>query len=127
MNQIFNQIPQIPESFIKAYVEANGEIDEVMVEYDMTVESGYNNILSGGEESAYFLKTREDNTVIIHKVKSDKQYTAKDVHAQMKRSMYTIIKFMFNETSERDSKQVREYQSFMKANKIADKWIEENL
>lgn len=28
------QLPQIPQDFIKAYVKANGEIDEVLVEYE---------------------------------------------------------------------------------------------
>lgn len=60
-------LPQIPGSFIKAYVKANGEIDEVMVEY----EDMYKNIEDDGLDITYFtIKTREDNTVIIHKSKT---------------------------------------------------------
>jgi len=33
-NAWYNQLPQIPESFVEEYVEANGEITEVLVEYD---------------------------------------------------------------------------------------------
>jgi hypothetical protein len=68
-----NGIPQIPESFIKAYVEANGEIDEVMVEYeeDICINCGRqhcDNLACRGHEDIDELKTADDNTVIIHSV-----------------------------------------------------------
>jgi hypothetical protein len=59
---IENSLPKIPESFIKAYVEANGEIDEVMVEYEEEASYAY----SG--DTRYVIKTADDNTVIIHSV-----------------------------------------------------------
>jgi len=73
-----NKLPQIPESFIKAYVEANGEIDEVMVEYESDCvcdswaklsqcEFEYEqNNRRGMCSKPFRLKTRDDNTVIIH-------------------------------------------------------------
>ena len=48
--------PKIPQSFIEAYVKAEGKIDEVQVEYDLTVV---------GVPNLYDIRTREDNTVII--------------------------------------------------------------
>lgn len=62
-------LPQIPESFVKAYVEANGEIDEVQVEYE-----SFNSHHIGNER----LKTRDDNTVIIHKIKEE-MFTKQEV------------------------------------------------
>lgn len=59
-------LPQIPESFIKAYVEAQGDIKEVLVEY--VIGQGQEN----GETTSIkeWIKTREDNTIIIHRAKT---------------------------------------------------------
>jgi hypothetical protein len=53
-------VPQISESFVKAYVEANGNIKEVLVELKHPV-----TILIPNPP----LKLRPDNTVIIHQAK----------------------------------------------------------
>lgn len=72
-----HSIPEIPESFIRAYVEANGEIDEVMVEYhpNKWVKDGISRpVLDDGVvkdykgDWEYSVKTRDDNTVIIHRL-----------------------------------------------------------
>lgn len=56
--------PQIPDSFIKAYAESGGNIDEVMVEVE-------HNKRAKASEPQHVLKKRGDNTVIIHKADSD--------------------------------------------------------
>jgi len=63
----FFQVPQIPESFIKAYIEAQGNIKEVLVEYmkGVTIVDE-----KQWENNQLFIKTRNDNTVIIHRAKS---------------------------------------------------------
>ena len=54
-------VPQIQQSFIEDYVKAEGKIDEVMVEYDaMPADRAPN----GWD---VWLKTRDDNTIIIVK------------------------------------------------------------
>ncbi len=55
------RIPQIPDSFIKLFVEAQGNIKEVLVEYEIV------NIGGIGKHGLQ-LKLREDNTVIISPV-----------------------------------------------------------
>lgn len=76
-------MPQIPESFIKAYVEAKGEIKEVLVEYQ---EYANNNKVDSKESYQFYLKNnanfeykakiRPDNTVIIS---ASKTYTREDM------------------------------------------------
>lgn len=76
-SNIKHQIPQISESFVKAYVEVQG-IDEVQLEFEEYMTEGwiptYNNPdnqnLDKEAELDYILKLREDNTVIIHQVKT---------------------------------------------------------
>lgn len=65
-------LPLIPESFIQAYVKAEGKIDEVQVEYEEITEGKkpFQNILV--EQP----KTRDDNTIIIHQAKA---YTREEV------------------------------------------------
>ena len=73
----FFTMPQIPQSFIEAYVKAEGKIDKVMVECDVkTYDDWFKN---GGSPVPDKLKTREDNTVITSKVKED-MYTRDEVH-----------------------------------------------
>jgi len=73
-------IPQIPESFIKAYVESGGTIKEVLVEYEEQEE--YTTPQGNAERENYskhkvpYIKTREDNTVIISQAKT---YTREEV------------------------------------------------
>lgn len=63
---------QIPESFIEAYVHANGKIDEVMVEYA----ANWHKVPMMEGESP---KTKDDNTVIITPIKF-KTYTEQDMY-----------------------------------------------
>lgn len=74
-----NTLPLIPESFIKAYVEAQGNIKEVLVEYvDKGREEWVGDDYNG--EPQWFediqLKLRNDNTVIIHQAKT---YTREEI------------------------------------------------
>lgn len=54
------ELPQISESFVKAYVEALGNIKEVLVEYEA----------HWGIPSQWKVKLRPDNTIIIHQAKT---------------------------------------------------------
>lgn len=51
-------LPLIPESFIKAYVEAQGKIDSVQIEIIPETDLNY-----------ACIKTRDDNTCIVHTAK----------------------------------------------------------
>lgn len=53
-------VPQIPKSFIQDFVKVNGDINEVMVEFDMVNRGSLTSI------SDLKVKTRPDNTVITH-------------------------------------------------------------
>ncbi len=60
-------LPQIPQSFIKQYVEAGGSIDEIMVEQYYYAEA-----LNGSSlipHKVYKFRTDSNNCVIIHTVK----------------------------------------------------------
>jgi hypothetical protein len=68
-------LPQIPESFINTYVEANGDIDRMGVEFDewdftndclFSIESFDYPDIMGEYNFGLKLKLREDNTVIIN-------------------------------------------------------------
>jgi hypothetical protein len=63
----WKQLPQIPESFIKDYVEAQGNIKEVLVEYEKNNNSGGQHCPLGLDvnDDIYTIKLRPDNTVII--------------------------------------------------------------
>jgi len=60
----FKSLPQIPESFVKAYIESNGTITEVMVEYYDKAEKNNNN------EWCKEIKLRPDNTIIISQART---------------------------------------------------------
>lgn len=89
LDQLNLQIPQIPESFIKVYIEAynNGKpITEVDLEYE---ELSDDDMLRFGlnvenDEQWFRLKTRSDNTVIIHQSKT---YTRDDMKAAFRAGM----------------------------------------
>lgn len=66
-------IPNIPQSFIEAYIKSKGTIKEVQIEIDI---DEINELSSGNTPSEYLVKTREDNTVIIHQSKT---YTREEV------------------------------------------------
>jgi len=93
-------LPQIPQSFIEAYVKAEGKIDKVMVEYVVHVMA-----LDTMEESLH-LKLREDNTVKIHKIE-EKTFTKDELASAIER-------FSWDKTQGVDIETVQE-------------WIEENL
>jgi len=101
------QFPQIHKSFVKAYVEANGVIDEVMVEYEF---GGSIKLRQGGESHMYKLKLRDDNTVIIHKVKKE-MYSEEEVRKLIK----SFVDYHSLEERANCS------------DKSVNKWIEENL
>jgi len=71
------QIPQINPQFTEVYVKAKGKIDKVDLEYELRT-------ISVGDEEDYAdnltIKTREDNTVIVHQIK-EKVYTRDQVEA----------------------------------------------
>ena len=71
------QLPQIPESFIKAYVEAGG-IDEVMVEYDTQNFLDKSNGLFEEKELINGLKLTDNNEVIILMLE-EKMYSRDEV------------------------------------------------
>jgi hypothetical protein len=68
-------LPQIPESFIQAYIKAYNErspITEIAVEYEELARAIGKNVDTEGfskEHIKYTIKTRSDNTVIIHQAK----------------------------------------------------------
>lgn len=61
------QLPQIPQSFIEAYIKAEGKITEV----DVEIEEFSREVLG-----IWRIKTRPDNTIIIHQSKT---YTRDEV------------------------------------------------
>ena len=65
-----NRIPQLPESFIKAYVEQGG-IDYVDLEYDCDHPQMPSKVIDK-------LKLRDDNSVIVHQVKEE-SYSREDM------------------------------------------------
>lgn len=56
-------LPHIPQSFVEAYAKANGDIKEVHVEYEPEPIGGNNGSVY---PITYQIKTRPDNTVIVH-------------------------------------------------------------
>lgn len=99
-------IPQIPQSFIEAYVKAEGKITEINVEIEML------NIDEIRERGKGFLnqdnskiKTREDGTIIIH---PSKAYTREEVKNLCTKALVLQGVFATKE-------------------KLINKWIEENL
>jgi len=68
------KVAKIPESFVKAYVKANGEIDEVNVEYCCQRCGVSNNKHKMSCKDSHLWiqvpKLRDDNTVIIYQAKT---------------------------------------------------------
>jgi len=94
-------LPQIPESFIQAYIKAYNEgnpITEVNVSYEETPRT------PGSKDTIWVVQTRADNTVIIHQAK---MYTKDEV--------VKLLQAVCVETY-RDS-----------LFEVTDKWIQDNL
>ena len=66
-----NRLPQIPQSFVKQYVEANGKIDEVLVKYKPDYP------LAVGERC---IPKLQNNEVIIYQ---DRTYTREEVESKL--------------------------------------------
>lgn len=108
------ELPRIPESFVEAFVKADGKINEVMVECEQKRFSTFTEGQIGEDSNTFYeniLKTREDNTVIIHKVKSDKQYTLEDIKK-------TLFKFMIDINNSN--------QNYIRV-EFFNEWVEKNL
>lgn len=81
--EIYNKLPQIPDSFIKEYVESNGTIKEVEVEMEET--TPMQKTINDMTKQILFtsqVKTNPDNTIIIHS--KPKLYTREDVESKLK-------------------------------------------
>lgn len=105
------QIPQIPESFIKAYVQAQGNIKEVLVEYvdrvrEKWVGNNYTHKPTWIED--FQLNLRRDNTCIIHQAKTYSRDEVVKLLDTLRAEMY------------------RDYNSLASI-KDYDKWIKNNL
>jgi len=87
---VLNNLPQIPESFIKAYVEANGEIDEVMVEYDNPSPWTEKEIKDWNIKAKLELKTTVSNEVIIS-LPEEKMYNKDEITDIVFNSMSNIL------------------------------------
>lgn len=72
LNGLHKQVPQIPQSFIEAYVKAEGKISEVLVEMDSCDKEDCNDCCNQ-------VKTRPDNSIIIH---PSKTYTREEVRSK---------------------------------------------
>lgn len=93
-------LPQIPQSFIEAYVKANGNIEEVNIE-----------LFFNGK----MIKTRSDNTVIIHQAKT---YTREEVKDIAWKAVVQVIA---------DFKLLNADSQYKTIPKWYDKWSKENL
>jgi hypothetical protein len=74
IDHFHGSLPQIPESFIQAYVKAGGKIDEVQIK----VVEHTSGELGQIDKIWHTYKLRPDNTVIIHRTK-DKKYSREEV------------------------------------------------
>ena len=123
----YNQIPQIPEPFIKAYVEANGEIDKVMLEYDclasvkmVTTDFSDDKEPIDLTESKCIeskLKTTSNNEVIIH-LPEEKMYSRESMINKINEA-FQQIGYMITIDTYPDGG--------IESIEGLDKWIEDNL
>ena len=111
------QLPQIPQSFIEAYVKAEGKITDCLVEvcwvHNCTKKSCTCEPMTttcGHVKSKFEVKTRPDNTIIIHEAKKysrDEMIKAWELGREY---------------------EVESNKGFGEAKHLSkDKWIEENL
>ena len=97
-NDLHEPLPGIPESFIKKYVEENGEIDEILVEFDWVNRKRR----QLKELRDYLPKTRKDNTIRILPAKT---YTHEEVEKLCKRAYDFGFEGGVHENTEMYSKQ----------------------
>lgn len=126
-------LPTFSEDFIKAYVKANGEIDEINVEYEekstgfykcsgcgrrlhfINESDGCDNCGSYVEEKEYHkvLKTRDDNTVIVSPAKT---YTQEELEEYLQKFGNYIL----------DNVRLRDYGGTLSDGKAAE-WLADNI
>lgn len=72
----FCDYPQLPESFIQAYIKAYNE-GKPITEVDLEMEEYINSAFEyKGKDDGLYIKTRPDNTVIVHQ---SKMYSREEV------------------------------------------------
>lgn len=95
-------LPQVPESFINDFVESEGKIYEVQVEYEQRCKMNHKCIFLedyDGEKKkncCLFIKTNQENEIIIHgpekamtnlvNIKSEMRYTKEEVVELLKKA-----------------------------------------
>jgi len=115
------EVPQIPESFIQAYIKAYNE-DKPITEVDLEIETAViviskNPLQAEGIKTRIFeIKTRPDNTVIIHQ---SKLYTRDEVEYLIKCATDEILHVLGYDTG----KKMKETGVMSHINK----WIQDNL
>lgn len=105
----FCDYPQLPESFIQAYIKAYNEgkpITEVDLEMLISTSGSTAGELKDNEK--LIIKTRPDNTVIVHQ---SKMYSKKEVE----------------KLCEKAFRAGREVQNNLNGNKCPSAWIQDNL
>jgi hypothetical protein len=126
-------LPWIPESFVKHFVEANGGIDEVMVEYKRMykTERGSTFEARDGECPTFNhtkewqeLKTTEDNEVIIH-LPEEKMYSKEEVGNKGRYFMYSLIDYIFS-TPQEELTELKKHKAFERAGELYKNFIEKN-
>ena len=87
LGQKENGCGTIPDSFVEAFCKAKGDIKEVNLEI---TPNSKGDIADGGKD--YFIKTRSDNTVIIHRTKMYSRSEVEDlIYTAMKSVGYTSV------------------------------------
>lgn len=104
----YDYLPQIPESFIQAYIKAYNE-GKPITEVDLEIElhKWVGSTYPVGHRPTYQIKTRPDNTVIVHQ---SKMYTRDEVEKLCR------LAYQQGQEEEAGNPHVSE-----------DKWIQDNL
>jgi len=108
----YKLLPQIPESFIQDYIKAYNEgkpITEVDLEMEIDYVANATPPTKPMDSTVYKIKTRPDNTVIIH-IKEDRLYTKGEVENYLRKMYYEATG-----------------QSTGHPDGFCDKWIKNNL
>lgn len=129
--ETYKSLPQIPQSFIKQYVESNGKIDEVLVEFERV--KYFDNEEAHCEDGYYNKKVYshtitqlklQNNEVTIHQAKT---YTREEIEVVIKKAMKwandlrcEIDRIVVGLSNNNPDPLVKELMD-------KDKWIKENL